>query len=210
MNTKLYNQEAKVVGEVELPEKIFGVKWNPTLVHQIVVGIDANRRHVIAHAKGRGEVRGGGKKPWKQKGTGRARHGSIRSPLWKGGGVTFGPTKERNFSQKMNKKAKQQALFSVLSKKLVDQEIKIIDTIKIKDAKTKEVSKILKNFFPVKKNSGLIILGGTNTELIRAVRNLSFAQISSVNNTSVKDLLLYKNILFFKDAIGKLSEVYKA
>ena len=210
MNTKLYNQEAKVVGEVDLPEKIFGVKWNPTLVHQSVVGIDANRRHVIAHAKGRGEVRGGGRKPWKQKGTGRARQGSIRSPLWKGGGVTFGPTKERNFSQKMNKKAKQQALFSVLSKKLADQEIKIVDTIKIKDAKTKEVSKILKNFFPAKKNSGLIILGGTNTELIRAVRNLSFAQISSVNNTSVKDLLLYKNVLFFKDAIGKLSEVYKA
>lgn len=209
MNTKLYNQEAKVIGDMELPEKIFGVKWNPILVHQIVVGMDANRRQVLAHAKGRGEVRGGGKKPWKQKGTGRARHGSIRSPLWKGGGVTFGPTKERNFSQKMNKKAKQQALFSVLSKKLADQEIKVVDDIKIKNAKTKEVSKILKNFFPVKKNGGLIILGGSNTELIRATRNLSFAQISSVNNTGIKDLLLYKNILFFKDAIVKLGETYK-
>ena len=204
MKTKLYNQEAKDIGEIELSEKIFGVKWNPILVHQVLVALDANRRKPIAHAKGRGEVRGGGKKPWKQKGTGRARHGSIRSPLWKGGGVTFGPTKERNFSQKINKKAKQQALFSVLSKKLADQEIKVVDEIKIKNIKTKEMAKILGNFFENKKNSGLVILAKSNPELIRTTRNLKFAQICSTNNMSIKDLLLYKNILIFKDAVELL------
>ena len=174
------------------------------MVHQVLVALDANRRKPIAHAKGRGEVRGGGKKPWKQKGTGRARHGSIRSPLWKGGGVTFGPTKERNFSQKINKKAKQQALFSVLSKKLADQEIKVVDEIKIKNIKTKEMAKILGNFFENKKNSGLVILAKSNPELIRTTRNLKFAQICSTNNMSIKDLLLYKNILIFKDAVELL------
>lgn len=204
MKTKLYNQEAKSVGEIELSEKIFGAKWNPTLVHQIIVALDANRRKPIAHAKGRGEVRGGGRKPWKQKGTGRARHGSIRSPLWKGGGVTFGPTKERNFSQKINKKAKQQALYSVLSKKLTDNEIRFIDEIKIKNIKTKEMSKVLGNFFENRKNNGLVILGKNNPELIRVTRNLNFAQICSVNNMNIKDLLLYKNILIFKDVVDLL------
>jgi large subunit ribosomal protein L4 len=206
MKTKLYNQEAKAIGEIELSDKVFGAKWNPILVHQIVVALDANRRKPIAHAKGRGEVRGGGKKPWKQKGTGRARHGSIRSPLWKGGGVTFGPTKERNFSLKINKKAKQQALFSVLSKKLSDQQIKFIDEIKIKDVKTKEMAKILGNFFETKKNSGLVILAKSNPELIRSTRNLNFAQICSANNMNIKDLLLYKNILIFKDVINSLNK----
>ncbi len=204
MKTKLYNQEAKAIGEIELSEKIFGTKWNPILVHQIVVALDANRRKPIAHAKGRGEVRGGGKKPWKQKGTGRARHGSIRSPLWKGGGVTFGPTKERNFSQKINKKAKQQALYSILSKKLTDNEIKFIDEIKIKNAKTKEMAKILSNFFENKKNNGLVVLAKSNPDLIRTTRNLNFAQICSVNNMNIKDLLLYKNILIFKDVVDLL------
>ena len=103
MKTELYNQNAEVIGEAELPDRIFGVKMNPDLVHQVLVAQMANSRQVIAHTKGRGEVRGGGKKPWRQKGTGRARHASIRSPIWKGGGVAFGPTKERNFEKKRNK-----------------------------------------------------------------------------------------------------------
>src|SRR3989339_146560 len=153
MKVKVYNLEGKEVREEELEQSFFDIVVKPEVVQQAVEAQLANSRQVLAHTKGRGEVRGGGKKPWKQKGTGRARHGSIRSPLWKGGGVTFGPTKERNFSQKINKKAKQQALFSVLSKKLADQEIKVVDEIKIKNIKTKEMAKILGNFFENKKNS---------------------------------------------------------
>lgn len=204
MKIDLHNQKAEVIGEISLTEKIFAVKWNPVLVHQILVAQVSNRRKVIAHAKGRGEVRGGGKKPWKQKGTGRARHGSIRSPLWKGGGVTFGPTKERVFTKGVNKKAKKIALFSALSKKYSDKEIKIVDDIKLKESKTKVMAEILKKFFSTKKNSGLLVLPKADTALIRATRNLTFAQIVSVNNLNVEDVLKYKNILFFKEAISVL------
>ena len=137
------NKQNEKAGTIDLPEKIFGVKWNPSLVHQVLMVQLANRRESIAHTKGRGEVRGGGKKPWKQKGTGRARHGSSRSPIWKGGGVTFGPTKEKKYARKINKKMNRSAIFSVLSRKMEDKEIKIIDGFDREIKKSKEWGKIL-------------------------------------------------------------------
>lgn len=210
MKTKLYNQKAEMIGEIELPEKIFAAKWNPALVHQVVVAQEANRRKVIAHTKGRGEVRGGGRKPWKQKGTGRSRQGSIRSPLWKGGGVTFGPTKERVFTKGVNKKAKRLAMFSALSKKFSDNQIKVVDDIKISEAKTKLMAQILEKFFQKgKKNGGLIILAQSNPILIHATRNLSFGQITTVSSLNLEDILKYKYLLFFKESIPVIESTFK-
>src|SRR3989344_1678996 len=120
METNIYNQEGKEVGKVSLPTAVFGVKWNPDLVHQAVVAMEANARTPVAHTKSRADVRGGGRKPWKQKGTGRARHGSTRSPIWVGGGVAHGPTNEKIFAKKINKKMRTKALYTVLSQKLRD------------------------------------------------------------------------------------------
>ena len=143
LEAKVYNQEGKEIRTLELPEEIFAVEVKPTLLHEVVTIARANQREVLSHTKGRSEVRGGGRKPWKQKGTGRARHGSSRSPLWRGGGVTFGPTKERNFSMQLNDKVKKQALRMVLTNKLANDHLYIVDKLAIKDGKTK----VLNNFF---------------------------------------------------------------
>ena len=210
MKVDLYNQKGEVIGQVELSDKIFGAKWNPVLVHQILVAMQSNQRKPIAHTKDRGEVSGGGRKPWRQKGTGRARHGSIRSPIWIGGGVTFGPTKERNYQKKINRKAKQQAIISALSKKLADGEVKVIDEIKIDQPKTKEMAKILSSFLNTKKrNQGLIVLPSSDPSIIRATRNLSFAAATIADNLNLPDILKYKNIIFTKEAIEKLNEKIK-
>jgi len=145
LKIKVYNQEAKTAGEMELSPKVFGVKVNEALVHQAVVTQMANERKVIAHTKTRSEVRGGGKKPWAQKGTGRARHGSSRSPIWKGGGVTFGPRNDRNFKMRINKKMKQGAMFMVLSDKLASNRLVVLDKFSITDFKTKFFNQILTN-----------------------------------------------------------------
>ncbi len=167
MKADLYNQKGEVVEKIDLSDKIFGYQWKPVLVHQVFVAMMSNKRKPIAHAKDRGEVSGGGRKPWQQKGTGRARHGSIRSPLWIGGGVTFGPTKEKKYEKKINKKAKTNAFKSVLSKKLTDKEIKIIDKIELENAKTKTMANILKNFLNTKKkNQGLLIVSQNDKNII--------------------------------------------
>lgn len=150
MELKVYNQKAEEVGKIKLSEAVFGLSWNPDLVHQVMTAMRANQRKGTAHAKTRAEVRGGGRKPWRQKGTGRARHGSIRSPLWRGGGVTFGPTKEKVYSQKINKKMKRKALFVALSQKARDNEILILDDWKLKTPKTKEASAIMKSLSKIK------------------------------------------------------------
>lgn len=209
IKTSLYNQNGEVIGEIELPEKIFKTPWKPALVHQVLVALQANRRKPIAHTKDRSEVRGGGRKPWRQKGTGRARHGSIRSPLWRGGGVTFGPRKERVFAKKINKKMKRIALFSVLAKKLADQEIKVVEKIELEKPKTRLAEKILEKFFPKKKNAGLVIIPQAQKDLTRAIRNLSFAQITTVDKLNVEELLKYKYLLFFKEAINLLEKIYR-
>ncbi|MDO8667620.1 MAG: 50S ribosomal protein L4 [bacterium] len=145
LKIKIYNQDAEAAGEMELSSKVFGVKVNEALVHQAVVTQMANERKVIAHTKTRSEVRGGGKKPWAQKGTGRARHGSSRSPIWKGGGVTFGPRNDRNFKMRINKKMKQGAMLMVLSDKLASDHLVVLDKFSITEFKTKFFNQILAN-----------------------------------------------------------------
>ncbi len=145
MKVDIFDQQNKKAGEIELPDKIFNAKWNSDLVHQVLQAQIANSRTVLAHAKTRGEVSGGGRKPWRQKGTGRARHGSIRSPIWVGGGATHGPLTERKFEKKINRKMRQSAVFSVLSKKLDEGELKVVDSLKLTAFKTKELSKMLKD-----------------------------------------------------------------
>jgi large subunit ribosomal protein L4 len=209
MEVDLYNQKFEIIGKTELPNSIFSAQWRPDIVHQVLIAQQANRRKPIAHAKTRGEVRGGGRKPHRQKGTGRARHGSIRSPIWKGGGVTFGPTKERNFSKKVNKKVKRLALFSAISKKLSDNELKVIDKIEIKEPKTKLMASTLLNIIPKKKNSGLLIIPKANPQISRAIRNLDFADLIIANSLNLENILKYKNILILQDSINILKEIYK-
>src|SRR3989338_3387984 len=143
MESKIYNQEGKETGKIILPESIFDLPWNNNLVHQVVVSMQANARKPIAHSKDRSDVRGGGRKPWKQKGTGQARHGSIRSPIWRHGGITFGPRSERNYSEKINKKIRIGALFSVLSRKAKDGEIILVDEITFATPKTSLAKTVL-------------------------------------------------------------------
>ncbi|MFH1759369.1 MAG: 50S ribosomal protein L4 [Patescibacteria group bacterium] len=198
MKVSVYNIKNEAAGKVELDDKIFGAKWNPDLVHQVVLVKTANKRQILAHAKTRSEVRGGGKKPWRQKGTGRARHGSTRSPIWAGGGVTFGPTKDRNYEKKINKKMVKIALYSVLSKKVSDGELKIIDDLKLKEAKTKTLHAILTT---LKMLNVLAIPTVDNKAIYRACANIPKTKCLAANSLNVIDLLKYKNILIEKEAI---------
>lgn len=208
MVVDVYNHKNEKAGKMELSDKIFKTKWNPDLVHQAIAAQTANRREVLAHAKGRGEVRGGGRKPWKQKGTGRARHGSIRSPLWKGGGVTFGPVKEKIFSRKINKKMRKLAIWSVLSKKLKDEELKILDTFGIEEMKTKNLLKLIKNL-SARETSNLIVPSRENKSIKRIAANIPKAEAISPLSLNLYDLLRYKNIIFEKKAVEELESHYQ-
>jgi large subunit ribosomal protein L4 len=207
MKADIFNQQNNKIGVVELPDKIFAVKWNPDLVHQALVAQLASRRLAWAHAKGRAEVRGGGRKPWRQKGTGRARHGSIRSPLWKGGGATFGPTKEKKFTKKINKKMKRLAIFSILSKKIKDNELKVINEFKTDIRKTKEWEKILKNIIDLRLKTLLIPAAANNIR--RAIANIKNINAISAKSLNVFDLLKAKNIILEKEAVREIEEHYK-
>ncbi|OGY58597.1 MAG: 50S ribosomal protein L4 [Candidatus Colwellbacteria bacterium RIFCSPHIGHO2_02_FULL_45_17] len=209
MKTDVYDNKAKKVGTVDLPDRIFGHSWNPDLVHQAVRTQTANKRANIAHAKDRGESRGGGKKPWRQKGTGRARHGSIRSPIWRGGGVTHGPTKERVLSLKINKKMRQGAMFAILSRKLKDGDIKVVESLEIDEPKTGKLSEILSNFAKDKQNF-LIIPNTTSKNLYQASRNLKTVKSLDPRSLNVYDLLKYKQILVEKNAVEEMDKHYHA
>lgn len=208
MKTKVYNQNAQEVGEVELPDRIFALAANPDLVHQAARAASANRRKPLAHAKHRGEVRGGGKKPWPQKGTGRSRHGSIRSPIWKGGGVTHGPLKIRNFAKKLPQKINQKAVGIILSEKLKRGEIIIFDKISISLPKTKEVTKLFEKFLKKDKkiSRGLLLLPEKDEKLIQAVRNLPYLSVMLVQNVSVLDLLTYRFLILTSQSVSLLEE----
>lgn len=212
MKADVYNLKNEVVGTTELPAGVFGVRWNPKLVQQILLAHFANLRKPWAHAKGRGEVRGGGKKPWRQKGTGRARHGSIRSPLWRGGGKAHGPNKERDYSQKINKKMNRAAIFSVLSKKLHDGEIKIFNDFNFEAPKTKFAATALRQILNFKKQplkyDVVIIPNMENKSVYRTVRNLPKAKTLSPLSLNVADLMNFKNILLDKSAIPAIEKQF--
>lgn len=206
MDIKVYNQEGKETGKLELNEAVFGLSWNADLVHQALAKILANSRQILANTKNRAQVSGGGRKPWKQKGTGRARHGSIRSPLWKGGGVSFGPTSQRNFKVKINKKMARKALLIVLSAKLRDNELLALDQLKLMGAKTKEFSKVLSAFPKVK--SALIILPKKDDNILRASANLPRVKIITTDNLNIFDILKYRHVIITKDVVNYLQKTY--
>ncbi len=211
-NVAVYNQQGKEVGKTELEPAIFGLAINTELVAQVAQAQLANTRQSIAHAKDRSEVRGGGKKPWRQKGTGRARHASIRSPLWAGGGVTFGPRKERNFSKKINKKMKKQALLMVLSGKAKDDEILILDELKLAQPKTKELAKVIKSVASGAKKDlsrgALIIMSQKDETLVRAAKNLPKTGTISGQSLNVLDLLAVKYLLLPQGALAVIKKTY--
>ena len=211
MKIDTYNQEGKKIGQSDLPKEVFEKEFNSDLVHQVIVGMQSSRRQVIAHTKDRGEVRGGGKKPWRQKGTGRARHGSIRSPIWIGGGVTFGPTKERNFKKKVPLKMKRNALKCVLSQKLRDKEIFIIEELKIEEPKTKTIYNILKNLFEkIKKEeikNLLIVSDKKDAQLVRAIKNIPNIDVIEARNLNALDIVSYKDLLITKKSIKTIKDI---
>lgn len=207
MKIDLYNQQGEVSGSVNLPKDIFEVKFNADLVHQIAVSLSANKRQISAHTKNRGEVSGGGKKPWRQKGTGRARHGSIRSPLWKGGGATHGPRTERVFEREIPKKMRRKALFMVLSQKVKDNQLVILDKIELEKGKTKEmVSSLLK--LPCNSQATLIALPNYDKKIFMAARNIKKTSIEDARNLNVLQLLNHKYLLLTKESIKTIENTF--
>lgn len=205
MTVDLMTSMNKKAGTVELSDRIFGAEWNAALVHQVVTSQMANARKPVAHTKDRSEVSGGGKKPWKQKHTGRARHGSSRSPLWAGGGITFGPRNTRDFSQKVNKKMKTGALWSVLSKKLADGEIIFVDELKLADRKTKLMVILLGNFSK-KNESTLVIPASANKAVFTAGRNIENVGVVDAASLNVYECLAHKRILIEKSALETIQK----
>lgn len=205
MQANLYNQKGEISGKVDLPESIFGLKWNSDLVHQVVTSMTSNARGGNAHAKTRGEVSGTGKKPWRQKGTGRARHGSTRSPIWVGGGTTHGPRNDKNYDRKINTKVRAKALFTVLSKKLKDGEVIFVDNVSFKDTKTKLandfITKLSENkeySYLARKNrkNGLIAFSGDNSaELKKSFKNLPAVDVCLTKNLNPVDVLNRKYLI---------------
>ena len=201
-DAKIYNQSGKEVGEVKLPENVFGLSWNADLVHQVVVSMLSDSRVIYAHTKDRGEVRGGGKKPWKQKGLGRARHGSTRSPIWVGGGVAHGPNEKKNYERKINKKMKAKALFTILSKKFRDGEILFVDKFEIAKPKTvealgilKSLSKVAKDIFTKKNNSAIIAINGKKMAFEKSFSNIGSVVVDEFRNINPIDLLNTKYLV---------------
>lgn len=202
----VYNTAGKEVGKATLDPKVFNVPVKAGLVQQAVRTQMANSRVAISHTKTRAEVRGGGKKPWKQKGTGRARHGSTRSPIWKGGGVTFGPRKDRNYSLKINKKAKQQALRMILSDKARERRVIILDELSWPKISTKNFNQMLSRL-PIKKTV-LLVMPKTDTNVIKSSRNLPFVKVIRADSLNVVDTLSYEYLLCLKDSLAAISKIY--
>lgn len=207
MKMDLYNQSGEIIGEVDLPDEIFGLDMAPALFSQAVVAQMSNMRQVIAHTKGRGDVRGGGRKPWRQKGTGRARHGSRRSPIWIGGGVTFGPTKYKNFKKKINTKMKRKATLIALSSKARDKEIIVLDKIEISAPKTKEAAIIVNTIVP-NQSTALLMIPGKNEIILRASRNIPGFKVINVLNINILDLMNHKYLILLKDTVDALKKKY--
>jgi len=200
LDATVYSQKGTTVESISLPAKIFGLKWNADLVHEVVVSMMANKRSGTAHAKDRSEVSGGGKKPWKQKGTGRSRHGSSRSPIWVGGGVTFGPRNDKDYSKKINKKTKVKALFTMLSDKFAKEMIMFVDNISLKEIKTKEavvvLASLVKKFKSEKVKKVILALPEKDATVEKSFANLPNVTIISVSDLSPMALSNAKSLIF--------------
>jgi len=217
IKAKVYTQDGKQKEDITLPDFVFDVPWNGDLVHQVITSMNANKRQNIAKSKDRSEVSGGGKKPWRQKGTGRARHGSRRSPIWKGGGVTHGPTAEKSFQKKINKKMKIKALYTVLSEKFRNGEILFIDSINLSDTKTKQAHSILVSLGTI---TGFERLGNSKKKVAhlsefessdatrRSFKNIPYVSLGESRNMNPLDVLQYRYLLIAnpKESIEVISK----
>ncbi len=214
MKTILYNQQGEKAGEILLPKEIFALKMNSDLVHQVVVSQMANRRQKSAHTKTRADTRGGGKKPWRQKGTGRARHGSIRSPIWRGGGVTFGPSKEKIFKKKIPRKMRRKALLMILSEKAKNNLLIFLDKLKLEKAKTKLMIEIIRaqsqnlKIQTRKRESFLIVLPKIDNNVILAANNIPKTATIQAKDLNCLDVLTYKYLIILKDSIKIIKQTF--
>ena len=203
-NVSVYNMEGNEVGTMELNDAVFGVNVNEHLVHMAVVRQLANNRQGTQKAKTRSEVRGGGRKPWRQKGTGHARQGSTRSPQWTGGGVVFAPT-PRDYSFKMNKKERRLALKSALTSRVQENKLIVLDELKLDTIKTKDMKKVLDN---LKVNKALVVLNGDDNNVTLSARNIPDVMTASANTINVYDILKYNTVIVTKTAVASIEEVY--
>ena len=203
-NVSVYNMEGNEVGSIDLSDAVFGVEVNEHLVHMAVVQHLANRRQGTQKAKTRSEVSGGGRKPWRQKGTGHARQGSTRSPQWTGGGVVFAPV-PRDYSFKLNKKEKRAALKSALSSKVAENKFVVVDELKFDGIKTKDFAKVLSN---LKVEKALVVISDNNENVVKSARNIATVKTASTETINVFDILKYDTVVVTKDAVNKIQEVY--
>lgn len=206
---KLYNLSGKEVGVMPLPDSLFAVTIKPAVVHEVIVAQEANARTPDAHTKDRSEVSGGGKKPWKQKGTGRARHGSTRSPIWVGGGVAHGPRNDRSFAVKVNKKMKRTAIAMLLSDRLADGQFVAVDSLQLPEAKTKLVATALRTLRPEAKKV-LVLTTGEDAAFIQAARNMPSTMTMAAHSVNPRDLALYPSVVASKAAIDTLITTFSA
>ncbi len=226
MEAILYNQEGKESNKILLPEEIFNLPVDESLIQEVVILQMANRRKMIAYAKDRSEVRGGGRKPWRQKGTGRARHGSRRSPLWRGGGVTFGPLKNKVYKKKINKKIKRKALFMVLSAKAKNNLLIFLDKIKLEKIKTKALNDILKKMpyqasssavkvkdkdkkktaLKEKEKKCLLVLSSIDEKLLLSAKNIANLEVMQAQDLNALDLLRFKYLIMTKEAVKAIKD----
>ena len=202
-NVSVYNMEGKEVGTIELNDAVFGVEVNEHLVHMAVVSQLANKRQGTQKAKTRSEVSGGGRKPWRQKGTGHARQGSTRSPQWAGGGVVFAPV-PRDYSFKLNKKEKRAALKSVLTSRVQDGKLIVVDELKFDEIKTKNFTNVMNN---LKVEKGLVVIADNDVNVVMSARNVADVDTTLVNTINVYDVMKAKTVVLTKDAVAKVEEV---
>ena len=215
MEATLYTQKGKETKKITIPESVFGLKWNADLVHQVVVSMTSTARNNIAATKDRSMVRGGGKKPWKQKGTGRARHGSTRSPIWVGGGVTGGPNTDKNYDRKVNKKMKAKALYTILSAKFKKGHIIFVDDLSFANPKTKDAREVLSSLAKIegksdllvkRKNSAYIATASKNVNAEKSFANFGNLEVEEIRNMSPLDLMKYKYVVISNPEAG-LSQI---
>ena len=203
-NVTVYNMEGNEVGTMELNDAVFGAEINEHLVHLAVVRQLANNRQGTQKAKTRSEVSGGGRKPWRQKGTGHARQGSIRAPQWTGGGVVFAPV-PRDYEVKMNKKERRAALKSALTSKVQENKLVVVDSLALAEAKTKEMQKVLTN---LKADKALVVTADDDQKVVLSARNIADVQTATVNTINVYDVMKHNTVVVTKDAVASIEEVY--